>query len=84
MNSVPVEEMLRQLAAKRGSPEMTWVIEGFVTRCLKVSKDGAEPGLLNSKQVTCIKNEWQLHCAASALPPPAPVCNKHGQFELNF
>ena len=75
-----IREKLLQLAAKRGDPAMSFVIEGFVNRCLKVTRNGDDIPALNRKQVVCIENEWR-----DLVEPTlqrAPTCNADGQWEL--
>lgn len=60
---LPIATKLQQLAAKRGTPEMSLVIEGFVNKVLKDSHDGQDLAALNPKQIRCIENEWKELCA---------------------
>ncbi len=77
-----LREKLLQLAALRGSTEMSIFIESFVNRCMKVSRDGQEMAALNNRQAACIENEWK--CLIAPTLRPAPVCNADGQWELQL
>lgn len=56
---VSIGTKLQQLAALRGQPHMSIVIEGFVNKVMKDSKDGTDLAALNPKQIRCIENEWK-------------------------
>lgn len=77
-----IREKLLQLAARRGSPELSICTEAFVNRCMKITRQGEDVGALNPRQIRCIENEWRDLVEPTLAK--APTINASGQGELSI
>ncbi len=60
---VSIGTKLKQLAALRGTQDISVWIEGFLNGAMKKTNDGADTSALTDKQIDVIENEWKRHFA---------------------